>query len=93
MSAESALAKVVRVNIEYDTVGLFYATSPDLKGLLVAESTEEATLIAVPKAISDLYLAMGQTVVVIPAGDMAGDHPMKTWVGVPSSMAHCLEFA
>jgi hypothetical protein len=93
MTAESSLAKVVRVNVEYDSTGLFYATSPDLKGLLVAEPTEEALETAVPQAIRDLYRAMGENVVIIPAGDMDGDHPMKTWVGVPANLARCLEIA
>jgi hypothetical protein len=91
MSAETKVVKVIRVNIEHDPAGLFYATSPDLKGLLVAENSEQAVIEAVPEAISGLYTAMGVSVVIFPAGDLDGDHPMKTWVGVPSGLTEKLE--
>jgi hypothetical protein len=93
MSAESSLAKVIRVNIEFDQTGLFYATSPDLKGLLVAKSTIKDLETAIPQAITNLYLATGESVVVIPANDMDGERPIKTWVGLPSSVVQCLEIA
>ena len=37
MTSTLTTAKVVRVKVEEGKTGLFYATSPDLKGLLVAE--------------------------------------------------------
>ena len=52
-------ARIVRVKIEEGRTGLFYATSPDLKGLLVAEPTMDALEAAVPQAIADLYAVAG----------------------------------
>jgi hypothetical protein len=62
--------KIVHVKIEAaDQVGLFYATSPDLKGLLVAEKTKEELDRAIPCAIADLYAASyGVRVVVTKTG-------------------------
>ncbi len=47
----------VTVKKEQGKAGLFYATSPDLKGLLVAEKTLEALEKAIPKAIKALAKA------------------------------------
>jgi hypothetical protein len=60
----SLKTKIVRVKVERDDVGLFFATSPDLKGLLVAEPTLEALDEAIPEAVKALYAACGLTVVV-----------------------------
>ena len=51
----------------YGREGLFYATSPELRGLLVAEHSEEAAWQAVPLAIQAMYEACGVRVIVIPA--------------------------
>ena len=58
---------VVRVNVTTGRSGLFFAESDDLRGLLVAEHTMDALLVAVPNAIRDLYAAQGQEVIVTPA--------------------------
>jgi hypothetical protein len=47
----------VRVTIKEGKTGLFFATSPDVKGLLVAEPTKEETLAAVPQALKELAAA------------------------------------
>ena len=39
MTTATMKARIVRVKIEEGKTGLFYATSPDLKGMLVAEPT------------------------------------------------------
>lgn len=47
----------IRIHIERGKTEpwlLFYATSPDIKGLLVAEPTRAALYAAVPKAIAAL---------------------------------------
>jgi hypothetical protein len=64
MADATMKARMVRVRREEGKTGLFYATSPDLKGLLVAEPTLDALELAIPKAISDLYAAQGTVVVV-----------------------------
>lgn len=43
--------------VEYGDAGLWYVTSPELKGLLVAESTPWKAIRAVPDALHDLALA------------------------------------
>ena len=78
-------AKIVRVKIEQGNAGLFYATSPDLKGLLVAEPNIDDLDVAISKSIVDLYAACGETVVVTPAQD---DNPdFFPWVAIPASVA------
>jgi len=79
-------AKVVRVKVEEGKTGLFYATSPDLKGLLVAEPTIEALEEAIPKVIADIFAAMGVAdVVVAKAGDSDPDY--FPWVAIPAEQA------
>jgi hypothetical protein len=46
----------VRVIVEKDDTGLFFATSPDEKGLIVAKPTVEAALAAVPEVLRRLAL-------------------------------------
>lgn len=41
----------IRIFIEHGSAGLWYATSPDLKGLLVAEPAFEALAGAIPRVI------------------------------------------
>lgn len=87
MSSDGTLrkAKVVRVKREQDESGWFFATSPDIKGLLVAEPTLDALEHAIPGAISDLYEADGQEVVVTPLDNDDGD--LRSWVAVPAKLA------
>jgi len=83
MSASAALrARIVRLKYEEGKTGLFYAVSPDLKGLLVAKPTMDALKEAIPGAIRDLYAACGEAVeVVFPAEDR--DPEYYPWVAVP----------
>lgn len=54
------LTKPIRVKIEHGDAGLWYATSPDIKGLLVAKKTRDACVGAVPDAVRDLAEAAGE---------------------------------
>ena len=54
MATTLTRADIVRVKIEQGKAGLFYATSPDLRGLLVGRPDLEALFEAVPQAITDL---------------------------------------
>ncbi len=74
-------AHVVRVQREEGKTGLFYGTSPDLKGLLVAEATLDALDRAIPVAIADLYHAGGEPVVVTRLDKDEDD--LRSWVAVP----------
>jgi hypothetical protein len=85
MTSSATMARIVRVKQEEGKTGLFYATSPDLKGLLVAEPTLEALERAIPQAISDLYEASGVEVVVTRADQESGD--FRSWVAFPAEVA------
>jgi hypothetical protein len=61
-------AKVIRVKREMEG-DLFLATSPDLRGLLVAEPTLDGLEKAIPQVIVDLYAARKIAVTVIPVDD------------------------
>lgn len=86
MSASaSTRAKIVRVKVEEGKAGLFYATSPDLKGLLVAEPNIDDLDEAISKGITDLYEASGVSVVVTKAQD--SDPEFFPWVAIPAEVA------
>ena len=78
-------ARVVRIEFERGDAGLIFAVSPDLKGLLVAERTMDAVEAAIPQAITDLYAACGEAVVVsrVDIGSAAED----SWVAFPAEVA------
>ena len=86
MTDASPQAKLVRIKVEVGRTGLYYATSPDLTGLLVAERTLAAVQQAIPGAIKDLYAACGEEVVVTPLADH--DDEYSPWVAVPVALAH-----
>jgi hypothetical protein len=84
MKSERSLgARRVRVVREEGRTGLFYATSPDLKGLMVAEPTLDALEREIPNAIRDLYRACGEEVVVKPLYEQEGDTRTRSWVAFP----------
>ena len=85
MTSTLTKAKVVRVKVEEGKTGLFYATSPDLKGLLVAEPTIDALEESIPRVISDMYAAVGVHVVVTKAGD--DDPEYYPWIAIPAEQA------
>jgi hypothetical protein len=78
-------AKIVRVKIEADESGLLFATSLDLKGLLVAERDREDLNQSIASAIVALYAASGVEMIATMAEDGNGhDCP---WVAVPAEVA------
>jgi len=83
MSDTMPKARIVRIRCEKGKTGLLYATSPDLRGLLVAEATAEALKQAIPKAIRDMYAATGVEVVVSPVEEPEDGH---TWVAIPAAI-------
>jgi hypothetical protein len=85
MTSASMKAKIVRIKVDQGKAGLFYATSPDLKGLLVGESTLEALDRAIPTAIADLYLACGVKVIVTKAEDGEDEYP--PWIAISAEVA------
>lgn len=79
-------AKIVRVKVERGSAGLYYATSPDVRGLLVAKSTVEELEEAIPEALTALYLALGIRVVVSEAED-SDDGEYSPWVAISAEVA------
>jgi predicted RNase H-like HicB family nuclease len=77
--------RIVRVEREQGKAGLFYATSPDLKGFLAAGKTREALEKAIPQAIKDLYAAHDMEVIVSPVDEPPEDKEM--WVAFPAEIA------
>lgn len=86
MSRAKMNAKVVRIRIEEDKAGLFYATSPELRGLLVAKPTMDELRADIPRAIREMYLVCGVDVVVSPVEAEAGETE-QPWVAVPVELA------
>jgi hypothetical protein len=78
-------SEIIRVKIERGKAGLFYATSPDLKGLVVGRPDVDALFEAVPQAITELYAAMGVDVVVTIAKN--DDPDFYPWVAIPAEVA------
>lgn len=85
MTSGPVETKIVRVRIDEGKAGLFYATSPDLKGLLVAEPTIDDLEREIPKAITALYAACDVHIVVAKAQD-TGDR-FTPWVAMPVAVA------
>jgi predicted RNase H-like HicB family nuclease len=75
----------IRVSVEEGDAGLFYATSPDLRGLLVAAPTVDALESEVPSAIEAIFEAEGTPSVALPS-EGAGDF-RRIWIALPTSEA------
>ena len=60
------VSEIIRIRCEQGSGNWFYATSPDLRGLLVCASTVDGLDRVIPQAISNLYRAREIEVSVIP---------------------------
>jgi len=78
-------AHIVRVKYEKGNTSLLFATSPDLKGLLVAHRTREQVDAIIPQAITELYAAYGEQVVVTEIDGSSQE--ASSWVAFPADMA------
>ncbi len=85
MTFASMKAKIVRVKIEQGREGLFYGTSPDLRGLLIAERTRADVEAAIPTAIEEMYAACDTPVAVTMVDGKDDDY--QPWVAVPVAKA------
>ena len=85
MLAINQRGRVVRVKVEIGEGGWFYATSPDLKGLLVTEPSLDALYEAIPDAIVALYKARELDMVVTPIEE--DNHHHRGWVATPAALA------
>jgi len=77
-------AKTFRVHIEQDGT-LYIATSPNLKGMMVAKHSLDELEAAIPSAVRDLFAACDVDVVVSQAED--GDDEFSPWVAFPAEVA------
>jgi len=83
MTPSRLKAKTFRVHIE-DRSGLFVATSPDLKGMLVVGRSIEGVVSAIPKEVEDLFAACGSKVIVSEVEN--DDCELTPWVAVPAEI-------
>lgn len=81
----SMKAKIVNVKVEHHTTGMFVATSPELKGLLVAKHSLDDIREAIPQAITEMYAVCGEDVLVTPAED--GSDFDQPWIAIPADVA------
>jgi hypothetical protein len=86
MTSTSLTAKIVRVEYKKGQSGLIFATSPDLKGLLVSERTIGELDKSIPDAITDLYAACGEKVFVTRVDEKERDG-LTPWVAFPAEIA------
>jgi hypothetical protein len=81
-------ARLVFLRIEEGKTGLYYATSPNVPGLLVAEPTLESLKTAIPSAIAALFAAQGLIVIVSEVEPYeADDHLARPWIAMPAEIA------
>jgi acyl-CoA synthetase (NDP forming) len=87
-ATESRLqSRVVRILIKQGDAGVLFATSPDLQGLFVAETSLEALEAAIPIAITDMYAVCGENVLVLPVEGCDDEGATRSWVKVPAEVA------
>jgi len=85
MPSANLKARVIRTRVEQGKAGLFYATSPELRGLLVAQPTIADLAREIPAAIKEMYAACGVVVVVTPIE--AGEDDGGSFVAIPAEIA------
>jgi hypothetical protein len=87
MTASITYATLVRVKIERDASGAYFATSPDVPGFeAVSQDRKDLEERLVPKYLADLYEAAGQPIVVARVGK-ASDADELPWVAMPADVA------
>jgi hypothetical protein len=88
MTSNTSKTLIIHIKIEEGREGLFYATSPDLRGLLVAKPDLESLDKAIPRAIEELYAACGVKAIVTPAESCDDDFgKYQPWVMIPYELA------
>jgi hypothetical protein len=88
MTSNKSKTIIIHIKVEEGREGLFYATSPDIRGLLVAEPDLESLEKAIPLAIQEMYAVCGVRAIVTPASsseDEAGEY--QPWVAIPYDVA------
>ncbi|HZP08387.1 hypothetical protein [Methyloceanibacter sp.] len=86
MTASCQMARLIHITLRQGNEGLLYATSPELKGLLVAGATRSEVEKEIPDAIAEMYAACGEKVLVTRLdADDTGD--LSPWVAIPTEVA------
>jgi hypothetical protein len=95
MSAATKYGKLLRVSVKEGENGVYVATSPSLKGLLVVSKNFNKLIdTLVPQAIVDLYAACNEHIVVAPLDEDTDDPNVRPFVAVPAEVARqALELA
>jgi hypothetical protein len=83
MVSGSMTAKTFTVHIE-ERSGLFFGTSPEIKGLFIAKRSPQEVEDAVPSTVQDLYAAREVYVIVSKLEDADKD---VSWVTIPAEIA------
>jgi len=90
MTATTKYAQILRVSVKQGDKDVFVATSSSLKGLLVVSKDYRMLLdVLIPQAITDLYAAFGQELVVarLDEKDIADDNDSLPFVAMPANIA------
>jgi hypothetical protein len=86
MAASTTYSKIVHVKIEQGKSGAYFASSPDLEGLMVvSHDRQELIDNMITRYIEDLYRAVGHPVVASPMEPDDGDE--QPWVAMPLEAA------
>jgi hypothetical protein len=87
MTSSRFEAKIIKVQVKQGRAGLLYATSSQLKGLLVAQPNRAALEAEVPAAILEMFAAGGEQVVVgrVEGKEEASAEP--SFVAIPAELA------
>jgi hypothetical protein len=83
MVSASMTAKTFSVSIE-EKSGLFFGTSPEIKGLFIAKRSIQEVENAVPSAVQDLFAACNVHVIVSKLENADRD---ASWVTIPADIA------
>lgn len=92
MKSNQTKSIIINIKIEEGREGLFYATSPDLRGLLVAKPDVETLYKAIPRAIQELYEVCGVRAIVTQAESSAASaeddaNDYQPWIATPYDVA------
>jgi hypothetical protein len=79
----SMIAKTFNVRIE-EKSGLFFGTSPEIKGLFIAKRSAQEVEDAVSSTVQDLFAACNVHVIVSKLEDADRD---ASWVTIPAEIA------
>jgi hypothetical protein len=84
--AQEAKVRIINIMVRQGPSGMLFATSDDLKGLMVGARTREDLMIEIPACIKLLMAEQGLAVDVYPVDGSDADVP--PWAAIPAHMIH-----